>query len=119
MTSTPELRTKLRKYLNETIPASGTDADTRFLDVELDEMLVEAENIYKAAAKGWVIKAGLLQGDIESYSVGEEKYDLTSLKDQLAYALAMANQYVSLASIAESGPVTSGVILKLSKPEVI
>jgi len=119
MTPTAELRTKLRKYLNEKIPAGGTDADTGFLDSELDELLTEAANIYQAAAKGWIIKASLLQGDIESYSVGQEKYDLTSLKDQLAHALAMANQYAGLANIAESGPVISGVILKLTKPEMI
>ena len=117
MTPTPELRTKLRKYLNETIPAGGTDADTRFLDTELDDMLAEAENINQAAAKGWVIKAGLLQGDIESYSVGQEKYDLTSLKDQLSHALAMAAQYTALAG--ESSKTNTGVILKLTRPEVL
>ena len=118
MTPTAELRTKLRKYLNEKIPVGGTDADTRFLDSELDEMLTEVANIYQAAARGWVIKASLLQIDIESYSVGQEKYDLTSLKEQLAHALTMANQYDKFSSAAESGPVTSGVILKLTKPEI-
>jgi len=61
MTPTAELRTKLRKYLNEKIPVGGTDADTRFLDSELDEMLTEVANIYQAAARGWVIKASLLR----------------------------------------------------------
>jgi len=117
MIPTPELRTRLRKYLNEMIPVGKTDADTRFLDAELDELLTEAENVYQAAAKGWVIKAGLLQGDIESYSVGQEKYDLSSLKDQLAHALAMAKQYAALAG--ESSKPNSGVILKLTRPEVI
>ena len=72
--------------------------------------------------KGWIIKAGLLQGDIEKYSVGQEEYSLTSLKDQLSHALAMAEQYTAMAETtgpAGSAPVTSGVILKISKPEVI
>lgn len=119
MTPTSELLVRIRKYLNETIPAGGTDADTRFLDSELEELLTEAENVYQAASKGWVIKASLLQGDIESYSVGQEKYDLTSLKDQLSHAVTMANQYASLGASAAGGKVSSGVILKLSKPEVI
>lgn len=118
MTPTAELRTRLRKYLNEIIPAGKTDADTRFLDSELNELLTEAVNVYQAASKGWVIKASLLQGDIESYSVGQEKYDLTSLKDQLAHAITMAEQYASLARTASS-QITSGVILKMTKPEVI
>lgn len=117
MTPSAELRTRLRKYLNEVIPAGKTAADTRFLDTELDELLTEAENVYQAAAKAWVIKAGLLQGDIESYSVGQEEYELTSLKDQLAHALTMAEQYASLAK--EGRQVNSGVIMKLTKPEVI
>ncbi|SFH21307.1 hypothetical protein SAMN05660649_04269 [Desulfotomaculum arcticum] len=119
MTSTAELRIRLRKYLNEIIPAGGTETDTRFLESELDELLTEAENVYQAAGKGWIIKASLLQGDIESYSVGQEKYDLTSLKDQLAHAITMANQYTSLGTSATNGKVSSGVILKLTKPGVI
>lgn len=119
MTPALNLRVRLRKYLNETIPVGGTENNTRFLDSELDELLAEAENVYQAAGKGWLIKAGLLQGDIESYGVGQEKYELTSVKDKLAHALAMANQYASLGDTAASGQVTSGVILKLAKPEVL
>lgn len=119
MTPTEALRYRLRKYLNENIPAGKTEADTRFLDTELDELLTEAANIYAAAGKGWVIKASLLQSDIESYSVGQEEYKLTSLKDQLAHALAMAEQYAALSRAAGSAPVTSGVILKLTKLEVL
>ncbi|ACV64903.1 hypothetical protein Dtox_4236 [Desulfofarcimen acetoxidans DSM 771] len=119
MTPTPELLTRLRKYLNETIPAGGTDTDTRFLNSELEELLTEADNVYQAASKGWIIKASLLQGDIESYSVGQEKYDLTSLKDQLSHAVTMASQYASLGTATAGGKVLSGAILKLSKPEVI
>lgn len=118
MTPTAELRLRLRKYLNELIPAGQTQADTRFLDSELDELLAEVANVYQAASKGWVVKASLLQGDIESYSVGQEKYEMTALKDQLSHALVMAEQYAALSRTAGSAPLPSGVILKVAKPEV-
>lgn len=117
MTPTVELRTRLRKLLNEKIPADGTEADTNFLDSELDQLLVEATSVYGAAATGWTEKAALLQGQIESYSVGQEKYDMTSLKDQLAHALAMAEQYREMARRSSSGNI--GAILKIKPPEVL
>lgn len=114
MTPTAELRARLRKLLNEQIPAGGSEADTRFLDSDLDTLLIEATSIYGAAAAGWTMKAGMLQGQIESYSVGQERYDLTSLKDQLAHALAMAQQYASMARMSGGG-----VVLRLTPPEVL
>ncbi|NSW90218.1 MAG: hypothetical protein HPY74_05985 [Firmicutes bacterium] len=114
MTPTTELRTRLRKLLNEIIPAGGSEADTNFLDSEIDDLLKENSNIYEAASAGWTMKAGMLQEKTESYSMGQEKYDLTSLKDQLAHALAMAEQYAGMAK-----GTSSGLILKISKPEVL
>lgn len=114
MTPTAELRKRLRKLLNEQIPAGKTDADTNFLDTELDELLTEARSIYSAASAGWTIKAGLLQGQIEAYSAGQEKYDLTSLKDQVSHALAMSKQYAGI----DRGAAGS-VIVTLTPPEVL
>jgi hypothetical protein len=114
MVPTPELRTKLRKLINERIPDGKSDADTNFLDSELNELLESASNIYGAAKAGWTMKAGMLQEKTESYSIGQEKYDMTSLKDQLSHALAMAEQYSSMAKSS-----SSGMIFKLSKPEVL
>lgn len=114
MTPTPELRIKLRKLLNETIPADGSDANTNFLDPEIDDLLRDAANIYAAAATGWTMKAGLLQEKTESYSLGQEKYDMTSFKDQLAQALTMAEHYANMARTS-----TGSMILKLSQPRVI
>jgi hypothetical protein len=114
MTPTAELRTRLRKLLNEQIPAGGSDADTRFLDADLDTLLTEAVNIYGAAAAGWTMKAGMLQAQVESYSVGQEDYDLTSLKDQVDHALRMAEQYAKMASVG-----FGSAILKLTPPEVL
>lgn len=114
MTPTAELRTRLRKLLNEVIPPGGTESDTRFLDADLDELLLEARNIYGAAAAGWTMKAGMLQGQIERYSVGQEQYDLTSLKDQMAHALAMADRYADMAKVSGGS-----IVLKITPPEVL
>ena len=117
MTPTPELRTKLRKLLDERIPEGGSDADTRFTDADIDELLSEAANIYGAAAAGWTLKAGMLQrelGQIESYAVGQERYDMRKLQDMVNYALKMAETYSRMA-VSRMG----SVILKFKPPEVL
>ncbi|MCL6636030.1 MAG: hypothetical protein K6T29_09760 [Peptococcaceae bacterium] len=120
MTPTQQLKEKLRKLLNEIIPEGKNDTDTRFTDSELEDLLTESASIYAAASTGWTMKAGLLQGQIESYSAGQEKYDMTSLKDQLSHSLAMAEQY---AKMAEKIPGTAAglgsIILKVTPPEVV
>ncbi|QAS52382.1 hypothetical protein [Halobacillus litoralis] len=114
MTPTKELRNKLRKLLNEKVPSGGSEADTNFSDVELDGLLQESSNVYTAASKGWAEKAALLQGDIEKYSTGDEQYTLTSLKDKMTHAMAMANHY------QEMGKESSGgVLFKIKPPEVL
>ena len=47
MTPTDKLRGRLRRLLDEKIPPSGTDADTRFSDEELDDLLEEALTLKK------------------------------------------------------------------------
>ncbi|EMT38122.1 hypothetical protein TthWC1_2372 [Thermoanaerobacter thermohydrosulfuricus WC1] len=113
----PELRTKLRKLLDEQIPAGGSDADTRFLDADIDELLNEATNIYEAAATGWTLKAAMLQrelGQVESYSVGQERYDMRKLQDMVNYALKMAETYSRMAASS-----MGSVILRIQPPEVL
>ena len=117
MTPTSELRTKLRKLLDEQIPAGGSDADTRFFDADIDELLTEATNIYGAAAAGWTLKAGMLQrelGQIESYAVGQERYDMRKLQDMVNYALKMAETYSRMAASS-----MGSMILKFKPPEVL
>jgi len=117
MTPTPELRTKLRKLLDERIPEGGSDADTRFSDADIDELLIDATNIYEAAAAGWTIKAGMFQrelGQIESYAVGQERYDMRKLQDMVNYALKMAETYSRMAASS-----IGSMILKFKPPEVL
>jgi len=117
MTPTETLRIKLRKLINETIPANGTEANTQFLDSEIDDLLLESVNIYGAAAAGWTIKAGLLQGKIEKYTIGQEQYTLTSIKDEYEHAITMAEQYKTV--VQSSGSGTTGMMIKIKPPKVI
>ncbi|MCL1701619.1 hypothetical protein [Lysinibacillus sp. Bpr_S20] len=117
MEPTIALRERLRKMINDRIPTGGTDKDAVFLNAELDDILRESESIYYAASEGWTIKAGLLEGDIEGYSAGNEKYELTKLQDRLSHALRMAQKYKDLAEEAEEQQPS--FLLKCSAPDVM
>lgn len=56
MTPTDDLRLTLRMNLNEMIPEGGTDADTMFLDAEIDNLLIQSKTIEEASWRGWVVK---------------------------------------------------------------
>jgi hypothetical protein len=118
MTPTNELRTRLRKLLDERIPAGGFDVDTRFSDEDLDELLIEATSIFAAASMGWTMKAGMFQaemGDVERITLGQESEQLVSLKDRLDFALRMADKYAAMAKATATG----SLMLKLTPPEVL
>lgn len=117
MIPTEALRNRLRKLLDEPIPEGGSDADTRFTDEDLDILLTEANNIYGAAAAGWIQKAGMLQrevGEISRYSVGQETYEMQKLNELVDYALKMAQTYAQLAS-----KTVGSVVVRLEPPEVL
>jgi len=117
MTPTEELRLELRELLDEVIPEGGMESDTRFTDAQLDKLLTKANNIYAAAAEGWTRKAAMLQrelGQVESYSIGQEQYDMRKLKDMLDYALKMAETYSRMAASS-----MGSTILRFTPPEVL
>lgn len=117
MTPTQDLREELRELLDEAIPSGGTEGDTRFTDALLDRILTRANNIYSAAAEGWTRKAGLLQrelGQIASYTVGQERYDLQKIQDAMEYALKMAETYGKMAASS-----VGSLVLKFKPPEVL
>lgn len=117
MIPTAELREELRELLDEVIPEGGTESDTRFTDVQLDKMLSKARNVYAAAAEGWTRKAAMFQrelGQVQSYSVGQERYDLQKLNELLSYALTMAETYSRMATSS-----MGSTILKFTPPEVL
>lgn len=118
MTPTDELRQELRELLDEAIPAGGTEDDTRFTDVQLNTLLSQASNIYAAASEGWTRKAGMLArelGQIDEYSVGQERYRIMNLQTAINGALAMARQYANMARSVSGG----SIIVKLTGPEVL
>lgn len=117
MIPTAELREELRELLDEVVPEGGTESDTRFTNEQLDRLLSKANNIYTAAAEGWTRKAAMFQrelGQVESYSVGQERYDIAKAKDMLEYALKMAETYSRMATSS-----MGSVILKFKPPEVL
>lgn len=117
MKPTEKLRKKLRRFLNDVLPEGGDDKNAAFSDDELDEMLEDSTSVYYAASEGWYMKAGMIEEGIESYSAGNEKYDLTSMKDRLSYYLSMAERYKAKGD-SESSLATS-LLLKVKPPEVL
>jgi hypothetical protein len=96
MVPTDELRTKLRRLVDESIPAGGTDGDTRFLDTEIDDILTGSENVLYAASQGWTEKAGKIGdelGQMVETQAGDERHKRVALKDALEYCLGMAKVY--------------------------
>lgn len=117
MKPTDALLKRLRKMVND-MKSGDQDDDVAFADEELKDMFEDAENIYQVAAEVWTIKASMLQTDIKSYSAGNEKYELTSLKDMLDHAMKMISLYDK-----KSGPDEierdSSVMLKFKPPDVM
>jgi hypothetical protein len=117
MAPTAEAREELRELLDEVIPEGGSESDTRFTDAQLDRLLGKSRNIYAAAAEGWTRKAAMFQreaGQIQSYSVGQERYEMSNPKDLMEYALKMAETYKNMAASS-----IGSVILKFKPPEVL
>ncbi|WP_060210318.1 hypothetical protein [Sporosarcina koreensis] len=112
---------RLRLMVNDPAPVGAGEAPL-FTDEELTLMFIEYDNIFSLAAEIWTIKAGLIQGDIQSYSSGNERYDLTSMKDLYTHALSMAKQYAEKAAglVDEEEEESAGsFILKFRTPDVM
>lgn len=116
MTPTPELREKLRRLIDEVIPAGGADTDTRFTDTELDEILTESNYIEEAAAECWERKAARAmseRGGLEEARVGDESHRFVSLREYRDHCLAMAARF--RARIPRSG----SLLLAFEPPDVL
>ena len=116
MTPTPDLRAKLRRLIDEVIPAGGTDQDTRFTDEELDEILAAASTIEEAAAECWERKAARAfseRGGLEESRAGDESHRFVSLKEYRDHCLAMAELF--RARVPQSG----SRLLAFEPPDVL
>ncbi len=110
---------RLRLMVNDPLQLEEGEAPL-FTDEELILMFAEHENIFSLAAEIWTIKAGLIQADIQSYSAGNEKYDLTSMKDRYTHALAMAKQYADKAGdLIDEEESNGSIMLKFRTPDVM
>lgn len=121
MTPTPELVARLRRYLGEKIPPGGTEADTRFMDEELEDLLNESKTIYGAASIGWTEKAATIQsemGDVEETRTGEETYRFTQLKDRLSHAQTMSQDYLKREQ-EELKKSKASFMFSIAPPEVL
>lgn len=96
MTPTEELRTRLRKLVDERIPFGGTAADTRFSDEDLDEFLTESGTINQAAAEAWENKAARAfseQGGMTETTVKDETFKFVDPKKFKEHCRDMAQFY--------------------------
>lgn len=112
---------RLRLMVNDPFP-NATGSLPLFTDEELTLMFLEHLSIFGLAAEIWTIKAGLIEGDIQSYTAGNEKYDLTSMKDRYTHALAMAKMYKEKEeeSFVDIEDETNGsMMLKFRIPDVM
>ena len=119
MTPKEDLRQEFRELVDEMIPEGGAEKDTRLTNVQIDRLLLRADNIYGAVSEGWVMKAGMLSrelGQIDEYSVGQEKYRITNLQTAISGAMTMAKQYARMAQTASS---VGSVVLKIQPPAVL
>lgn len=116
MTPTVELRTTLRRALDEAIPTNGTADSTRFSDAEIDELLAEAASLPAAAAEGWTRKAARAmseRGGLEENQAGDQKLKFVSIGEYRDHCLAMARLYADRVAGAGSRA------LELDPPDVL
>ncbi|SDO86427.1 hypothetical protein [Selenomonas ruminantium] len=120
MIITDEAVRKVRRYLNEVIPADGQASDTGFSEQDIADLLTDSSNIYAAAAQGWRLKAATASqqpGELKKYTIGQETYERTTGSDYAAYCLDMAKMYDDMAAKADN--TASSRVLSLRRPRVI
>lgn len=65
---------QLRQLLGEEIPEDGTEDDTMFTDVEIDDFLRQDEgNVERAAYSGWRVKAARLASLVDTTEGNSQK----------------------------------------------
>jgi hypothetical protein len=96
MEPTDALRLELRRALDEVIPEGGTDADTRFSDEEIDELLRAFTSIAAAAAEGWArkaLRAMSERGGLQKMQAGSERFEFVSIESYRDHCLLMAQTW--------------------------
>ena len=98
MVPSAALRAELRRNVDEVIPTSGTDADTRFSTAEIDELLTAAETIAAAAAEGWTrkaLRAMSERGGLQRTQAGSERFEFVTIESYREHCLQWARYWRS------------------------
>jgi hypothetical protein len=117
MTPTEDIRNKLRLLIDEQIPEGGTEADTAFTDAELDDILVEAVDIYAAASECWFRKAARVnrtRGGIEEATAGDERIKFVSFQQYVDFCITMAERYSQ-----RSADGNNSILMGYDPPDVL
>lgn len=94
---------KLRLYLGEVIPESGSDADTLFSDEDITSFLTEANNdVNVAATIGWNVKAANL-AHLVDMAEGSSRRQLSQRWEQ---AQKMAAHFASISGVDAASKAT-------------
>lgn len=83
MELTQDNRDELREILGETIDVGSSDADTMFLDEDIDKWLTRASTMDQAAFYGWRAKAAELLTLVNTRT-GQASRDMERLYDKAA-----------------------------------
>jgi hypothetical protein len=87
---------QLRQMLGESIPDGGTDADTLFTNIEIEQFLENGPNLEYAALSGWRIKAARLASLVDTTEGNAAR--------KLSQAFTQAQDMVKLYTRSASGP---------------
>lgn len=98
---------RLRQLLGEVIPNPGEDTDTMFSDEEIDDFLLRAgNNVARAAAIGWNVKAANYAGLMTTTEGNASR----QASDLFGHATTMVKKYEAMRSEATSGRAQVGRI---------
>lgn len=101
--------TRLRSLLGESIPEDGgTEADTMFTDVQIQDFLDQTGTLNQAAYVGWLAKAGTYAGLVNT----TEGNAARQMSDLHANALKMVKMYEGMTGISVQGRTRVGKIVR-------
>lgn len=101
--------TRLRQLIGERIPSGGTQADTMFTDIEVQDFLDRAGNsLYQAAYIGWQAKAATYAG-LASTTEGNASRLNSDLHD---HAMRMVKMFEGFLTVSVQGRTRIGKIAR-------
>lgn len=119
MDATPDTIARLRRILNERIPAGGQDSDTRFTDAEITSTLADCDLIEAAAALLWEEKAAMVAEEPDRFAMGDESITLGSPSELRKHAVSMAAQYRKLAEEKRGTSGPASLFARPTAPEIL